>query len=1063
MLLKEFLSDTKPLVVNDEEVYLPDVFQTWSLAVQRNNEEIMSATAAALALLLKTISSWPDMTSHGLGIGRTLLQPPHLELLARSLGAEKGRDFVIAPALRLLREVVAYDGGVLAGAVFRARSHTLRALSRNLSLRFLGEGIEDPKRPSTRSNAVWLVIALLEHLPSDAKRELLAQQDVVHALTQVSSLRRDPPGLLREILRCIEQTVVHDRELPREVKGRCFNVAMLSRLASLYGYEHDDVDGPDSVVEVVHGLLTSVCTSASAGVLVRNTGYYPQGVDPNPSILGDLDKVQTLGIELLSWTTAFENEIPVRNHVLSELVSPKNQLRPWVNAKHRQLIVSVFEAAPELVADYFSKNRLFPLDPKETPTWMGYMAFVYNAVQVEIPEFFGHMGGYARAPPPTSIVLDNILPLPFNQKVFSKSLLHSSPVIAFVAVKFLLLAFEKMQIAIRYHQEASMQISGVVWKEALKKLVDEFGQRAPALSDAFKAYRRIAEDDFQQREACARLLKAYYEVIPQMALAEKYDIAPSLAKSLQRLESLEEATEERLLCLSELQALLTIATYSYGMRWFSPVTGLEYSPFTSLVKLYAEHTESEDASEDDVFKAIYKALESVSSERDLLLAPPHGSGVHALVKSIKATSLEPFAQQIWAFLDSCAHFCTTKGVKYLMQMRKLQGPEHRSEYVSLLAVVIVDQLPYFAKSSRHGLPAMSRFLSNLLSQLELAGEGRATLLAIRAKVNDFLHEENAPMLQETTTAPASLPRSKTRAKTGTKQEPDELDSDVELGTRDPRDGTPSADTDMPFVVPAYEEDNSALYKWPSKSPDELVDTGLLKDIARLLSSPHASIRKEALTALRKLALKFRESACVEKDQMWLIISELVESAADGHLGDRPLPTPLTAFTVHAIDVLKDPLHCLYPKVNSYLLRGPSWSVDALPLLRDILDKAPDAPNSFYTEISWLLAYLADGLRTADDMSIYHKHKVFERIMTEAGNPLMAWNMRCKVLQILFKATTIQGGSDTLVKRFGVLSWLDMREAAADVEDEAKTYKALRTRVWETCDQEHIKSWMAGKK
>ncbi|CRK37932.1 hypothetical protein BN1708_020410, partial [Verticillium longisporum] len=90
---------------------------------------------------------------------------------------------------------------------------------------------------------------------------------------------------------------------------------------------------------------------------------------------------------------------------------------------------------------------------------------------------------------------------------------------------------------------------------------------------------------------------------------------------------------------------------------------------------------------------------------------------------------------------------------------------------------------------------------------------------------------------------------------------------------------------------------------------------------RLLWSPHTSIRQEALTNILKLAAKLKESSYEEKDQLWLLLSELAESSRP-LVGAGPVASPLVAFALHSLDILKNPLHCLYAKVNTYLTRAP---------------------------------------------------------------------------------------------------------------------------------------------
>jgi nucleolar pre-ribosomal-associated protein 1 len=151
-VLREYLESQNS--TNDEdkvELFLPDIMQTWSFASQSNDDSLLSAVPAVLALLFRTLSTILEFTEYGMKLGRTLLLKRQQELMARGLTVNKSKEFVISPVLRLLKELSIFDGGVLAKQVFRARDQTFKGLARNLS-RWRGgskEAISTNKCPST--------------------------------------------------------------------------------------------------------------------------------------------------------------------------------------------------------------------------------------------------------------------------------------------------------------------------------------------------------------------------------------------------------------------------------------------------------------------------------------------------------------------------------------------------------------------------------------------------------------------------------------------------------------------------------------------------------------------------------------------------------------------------------------------------------------------------------------------------------------------------------------------------------------------------------------------------
>lgn len=95
------------------------------------------------------------------------------------------------------------------------------------------------------------------------------------------------------------------------------------------------------------------------------------------------------------------------------------------------------------------------------------------------------------------------------------------------------------------------------------------------------------------------------------------------------------------------------------------------------------------------------------------------------------------------------------------------------------------------------------------------------------------------------------------------------------------------------------------------------------------------------------------------------------------------------------------------------------------------------------------------------MSIFHRKRWFEKILALGANPYLRVNLRTRLLRLLYRATYIEGGSTTLITRFGILSWLDTQRAAFEGGEEADVMIALMKRVWDTCDQEKVKVWSKG--
>ncbi|KAL8407854.1 hypothetical protein RB594_006605 [Gaeumannomyces avenae] len=1036
-ILSQYLQASTPKDHDDPDaVYLEDVMATWNYASQMGNDDVLSAVTVVLALLLKVVSEILDLRPQGLGICRTLLQKRQLELLAKNLSADKAKAFIISPTLRLVREAVCFDGGALARAFFRARKYAYDSLTRNMRIKFLGEGVEDSRRISPRTNAIRLLMSSLKFLHWEAKRELLYERDLAGALT--SSIKDDPPYLILEVLDGLKSHVLMDKHLPAETKSRLLNTTTLTRLALLYAYNHTTPSDAETrpVDDTAHEFLMTVCTSSESGALRTEFGLYPKGVDPNNDQLHDSAAGSDVSLDRIVWANKFKEDVPVHNTTLSEFIKT---LRPWNSPKQSELIIAVFRAAPELIADYFLGKRDFTFEPKLSATWIGYAALLFNTVQLPLPPFFGSKDGFSPVPPPISLVLDNILPLPVSQKVLVRCLSHESKLVSFFATRLLVLALQKLDMALQMMHDASSTL-GPLWSEAARKLTDEFSQRCPDLKYATTAFRGIPEDDLLSREAGSRLLRLYYQVIPQVALLAKFDVSPLLVNAIKRLDRQGRSTQDQALALVELENLVAVAKSSPGMRWFAKAESPSLSPFTSLLKVHLETPEG------ILPETLESTLAFVATEHEFFLSEDQEGFAlrHLFVTLNRLHARVPITSstELWGFLDNCLQRCSATPIRYIELAQEL-APNTKT---SPLTATINEQLPFIVRSGdASALAVVKEFVSVYTTVARAANEHEPLLKALQKPVG-------AAFIRKMDTDAGKIPLPESPAA------PDAMAAtEVAIDPSQKDHKSYEALSGLAADSEILGSDNSALLRWTTRSVGEIIDEGYASSLVALLSSSHTSIRKEALTNIFKMAAKIKESSHEEKDQVWLLLVELAESCKT-EVDKGPAPGQIVAFARRALDVLKNPLHCLYDKVNTFLTRGPVWSLDRFPLLHEVLQEAPSRDDSYYASVSWLLGYLLESLHTPSDLALFHKRRVYERILSLASNSYMRLPLRSLLLRIVYRTTCLEGGSTTLITRFGVISWLETQRAQRSSAVESELLKALQQRIWDTCDQERIQEW-----
>jgi nucleolar pre-ribosomal-associated protein 1 len=343
-----------------------------------------------------------------------------------------------------------------------------------------------------------------------------------------------------------------------------------------------------SVEAAAHEFLLFVCTTPGLGVLLVDSGWYPPGsgvfdteFDKDPGGPQDVNFLDiSPELDHLEQFKKYQERIPVRNSTLSAFVPG---LRPHTSTLQSQLLLAIFKAAPELVADYFLKKQSISFEAKLTSTWIGYSTFLFSTVQLPVPEYCGQRERFSNRPPPVPIVIESILPQPLNQKALTRCLNQTTKLIKFFAIRLLCISFQKLEAVLDAFRVASTQDVSMTWKQASSRLLQEFCRRCPKMKDIITVFRSTAEEDLQ-REAVAGLLAMYYKYIPDIALNERFDISITLGNVLKRIEAGLGIAEDLGMRMLELEHLLYVAQCSPNMRWWNK-PGMLVNPLSIAIKI----------------------------------------------------------------------------------------------------------------------------------------------------------------------------------------------------------------------------------------------------------------------------------------------------------------------------------------------------------------------------------------------------------------------------------------------------------------------------------------------
>lgn len=552
-ILLEYLNSQAPPAESGPSRYLADIIQSWSFSAQSNNEGLFSAITAVLALLLKATSNHIEFREHGNNLCKTLLQEDQLKLFDRGLGASKTKEHVISPCLRLLTEIILYDGGTAAPTVYAHREVTLKRIDIFLGMRNASTEAspETQRRPSVRTNALRYLFANIKLQCRSAKSNILADGKMIRAVFH--DIKKDVAFVVLEILTIFKKDVVDDSKLPHFVKSRLFGDSTLRSLATLYqlGDHEDELDELTRVRNQAHELLLCVCTTAEQGILRLNREAHLR--DDSGREFGGRDSVLD--------TTQKRKE--VANVTLLYFLQ---SLRPYADLRQCELVLAAFKAAPDLVHNYFL-NKSFSFEPKLTSTWAGYSNFLLSSIQLPLP--YQHISG--KAPSHLAFIIESITPQPLTKKALTRCLNQSSNLIRFFTVRILIAAFKKLAKLLELLApiiQADEGETGGLWHQAQLDVINEFRKRCPEMKHVIAVFRNCSGDSPLFREGAARLLAMYYKHLPQLALEEKLDISLALSESLKQNSLHTEDSKNNWLRRLELHNFLEIARRSPDMRWW---------------------------------------------------------------------------------------------------------------------------------------------------------------------------------------------------------------------------------------------------------------------------------------------------------------------------------------------------------------------------------------------------------------------------------------------------------------------------------------------------------------
>lgn len=881
-ILLEYLQSPPGRQSKSDTVYLSDLIHSWSFAAQTNNESLFSAIAAVLALFLKSISSSLDFRDFGSQLCQNLLEEDQIKMFDRGLSANKVKEHVISPCLRLLTEIVSFDGGTAAKMVWRCREITFKRLDTFLSMRkdYLDTSNDAKRKPSVRNNALRYLFVNLRLQAPTAKAGLLTLAQGKVARNVFQDLKQDPPSILVELLGVFSKEVLSDDELPKHIKVALFREGTLSRIASLYNYKDPDVlpeSGP-TVQQATHSFLLHICTSSTAGIREIPPNLPPQGGDIADSTL------QTYGNHLMEGTYP-----PGKSRhawvKINTVASFLQGLRPHANLLEKDLILAAFQASPDLLIDYFQKQHTFTYEPKLSATWVGYSMFLISTIRLPMSDAYLRIQRSAQIAGTTALgaMFESIFPSPLTQKSLTKCLNQSVALITFFALKLLIAAFEKLQTILNKLQHLDAEQHRSSPGSISSRLIESFFTRCPEMRHVIAGFRSCPKDNSLQREAYTRLLAFYYRVIPQSALQEKFDVSISLSRALMeygRMSTAKSSTQ-----MLELEHLLVIAKFSPDMHWWHKsgillkksntgflLTSLDSTPISSFSTILRMHAQSPESAQND---PIHSLLRSIAEDNRILECNEQIPSFDILLYSLRKSESRGSSSEIYSFLDDCILKCSTNSVIYheyhtaLLAQPELLSNDKTEFLLDLLMIAILSQWSFFVKAAApSAILSVARWLATYLEVSLQAGRNRGLLEAICDHLAQTTEDKDSC---------AVLEQARNTLFTSTSTKELALVQKAMRGEREhaqlheiPDEEAEQLDYALPKAPPEEDVNHKVLMQWSREPIPEVILEGTLGELVLCLCSKHWDIRKQALGSLST----FRESVKVSK------VSSALASHAD---------------------------------------------------------------------------------------------------------------------------------------------------------------------------------------
>ncbi|KAH1197429.1 Nucleolar pre-ribosomal-associated protein 1 [Glycine max] len=188
-------------------------------------------------------------------------------------------------------------------------------------------------------------------------------------------------------------------------------------------------------------------------------------------------------------------------------------------------------------------------------------------------------------------------------------------------------------------------------------------------------------------------------------------------------------------------------------------------------------------------------------------------------------------------------------------------------------------------------------------------------------------------------------------------------------------------------------------------PVEFAGSGLLAIAFVSMSSPDQGIRRLAYGTLDK----FKNALECQKKKDVLGLRLLLNSVQNSI--EEPwqrIPSVIALFAAEASCVLLDPAHGHYAAISTFLTHSSKLNMRYL--------------CQFQAERSWMLRLVYAGMNSDDDVALYIRNSILEKLMSFYVSPLSDFLSKNLIIEVIKKSVKLHKITRHLVKHCSLFSW-----------------------------------------